>query len=156
MSIINILGKLKIPFLVYNICPQFLGLDSLVWIPGFGFLGLESWAWIPGLGLLGLESWVWSPGLGVLGLDSWIWTPGLNLLPEVIKPKRFEQNLQILGSPPRFSRAQTGEGGPETHFFLQALHKLARALQTTLPWQGGLDEIPLILHMRIFSMNPSR
>ena len=34
-----------------------------------------------------------------------------------------------------------GEGGPETRFFLQALHKLARALQATLTWWGGLGEI---------------
>ena len=49
-----------------------LGLDSWVWVPGFGFLGLESWAWIAGLRFLGLESWVWNPGLGFLDLDSWL------------------------------------------------------------------------------------
>ena len=46
----------------------------------------------------------------------------------------FEPNLQILGSPPQLDRAMLVEGGPETHFFLQALHKLARALRETFTW----------------------
>ena len=57
------------------------------------------------------------------------------------KPIDFEPNLQILWSPPKIDPNVMGEGGPETHFFLQALHKLARALQLTLPRRGGLEEI---------------
>ena len=103
-------------------------------IPAFGFLGLDSWVWSPGLGFLGLDSWVWSPGFGVLGLDSWIWTPGLNLLPEVIFPMHFEPNLQILSRYSRSSPTLAGEGGPETRFKKESLHKLARAPRGTLPW----------------------
>ena len=58
--------------------------------------------------------------------------------------------LQIMTRYSRSAYALTGELGPETRFFLQALHKLARALQVTLPWWGGLEEIPLILHTRLF------
>ena len=118
-----------------------LGLDPWFWIPGFGLLGLDSWVWSPGLGFLGLDSWVWSPGFGVLGLDSWIWTPGLNLRLEVIKPMIWSPELQIMTRYSRSAVHWSGEGGPETHFFLQALHKLARALQITLTRWGGLGEI---------------
>ena len=126
----------------------FLGLESWVWIPGldfwFGFLGLDSWVWIPGFGVLGLDSWAWIPGFGVRGLESWAWIPGFGLLARTLmktisKPIRFEPNLQILGSPPRSNGTRLGEGGPETHFNSQALHKLARALQPTLAWTGRVD-----------------
>ena len=119
---------------ISSIFIDFLGLDPWVWIPGFGLLGLDSWVWSPGLGFLGLDSWVWSPGFGVLGLDSWIWTPGLNLLPEVIKPMIWSAELQIMTRYSRSAYREMGEPGPETRFFLQALHKLARALQVALPW----------------------
>ena len=117
----------------------FFGLNSWVSIPSIGFKGLDSWIWIPrfgslGLGFLGLDSWVWSPGFGVLGLNSWIWTPGLNLRLEVIKPKIWSPELQILGFPPTPDQDPPGELGPETRFFLQALHKPARALPATSTW----------------------
>ena len=171
LNIISILGKLKISFLslpyLQSICInnrkwiqipgfRFLGLDSCVWIPAFGFLGLDSWVWIPGFGVLGLDSWAWIPGLGVLRLGSRAWIPGFRLLARTLlktlsKPMRFEPILQFLWSPPTIDPRRSGELGPETHFFLQALHKLARALQITLPRWGGLEEIgrdSLILHTR--------
>ena len=55
------------------------------------------------------------------------------LMKTLSKPMRFEPILQFLWSPPTIDRARSGELGPEAHFFLQALHKLARAPQTTLP-----------------------
>ena len=142
-------------------------MDSWVWSPGLGFQGLDSWVWIPGLGVLGLDSWIWTPGLNlrlevmkpiiwsppwfgflvldsccfIPSLDSWIWTPGLNLLPEVIKPMIWSPELQIMTRYSRSAVHPPGEGGPETRFFLQALHKLARALQVTLTWWDGLGEI---------------
>ena len=91
-------------------------MDSWVWIPAFGFLRLDSWAWLPGFGILD-----WSPGLGFLDLDSW---------PEpIVKPvKTYALETRIANHEVRLT-----EPGPETHFFLIALHKLARALQITLP-----------------------
>ena len=116
-------------FLVLDSWLGFLDLDSWVWIPGFGFLSLESWAWIPGLGFLGLESWIWSPGLGFLDLDSW---------PKPIARSDFSYafltkfaNPEV---PPTIHPNITGEGGPETRFKKESLHKLARAPQRTLPW----------------------
>ena len=113
----------------------FLDLDSLFWIPGFGFLGLDSWFWSPGFGFLGLDSWVWNPGFEVLDLDSWIWTPGLNLNENLSKPFDLETKIANHEVPPSGNLAPVlGEGGPETRFFLIALHKLARALQVRSTW----------------------
>ena len=35
-----------------------MGLDSLVWIPGFALMGSDSWVSIPRFGSLGEDSWV--------------------------------------------------------------------------------------------------
>ena len=143
-------GFLRLDSLVWISGFGFLGLDSLVWIPRFGFLGLDSWVWIPGFGFLGLESSAWIPGLGFLGLEPWVWSPGLGFLdldswPEPIARIDFSYvQWPQIANPEQvltFEFRWTGELGPETHFFLQALHKLARALQLTLPWWGGLEEI---------------
>ena len=113
------------------------GFGFLIWIPGFGFLRLDSWVWSPGLGFLGLDSWVWNPGFGILGLDSWIWTPGLNLNENLSKTSDLETKIANHEVPPH----EIFVGGPETRFFLIALHKLARARQTTFTWWDGLGEI---------------
>ena len=66
-------------------------------------------------------------------MDSWILTPGQNLTENLIKTLSFltkVANHEVL----TFNCHVPGEGGPETHFFLQALHKLARALQIKSSW----------------------
>ena len=72
--------------------------------------------WIPrtcvGSRFLGLESWAWIPGLGFLDLAE-------------------NQNLNE-------NPLKTYDLEPE---IVQTLHKLARALQVTLTWWGGLREI---------------
>ena len=135
-------------------------MDSWAWIPGFGFLGLDSWAWSPGLGFLGLDSWVWNPGFGVLDLDSWIWTPGLNL--NESPPKTYDLETEIANHEVPLTKPSEVHWGtrPKINFFLIALHKLARALQITLTWWGGLEEIRRdsfnIKPTRPLSKNPSR
>ena len=129
-------------------------MDSWVWIPEFGVLGLDSWAWIP-------DSWVWNPGFGVLDLDSWIWTPGLNLNENASKSHDLETEIANHEVPPSRNHREV-EGGtrPKLNFFFIALHKLARALQATLTWWGGLGEIGEkffnIQPTRPLSKNPSR
>ena len=104
-------------------------MNSWVWTPGFGFLGLESWAWIPGLGFLGLESWVWSPRLGFLDLDSW--PEPIDIRDQTYDLEPGIANHEVPHTP---DHRLLGEPGPETRFFLQALHKLARALQPQSTW----------------------
>ena len=102
--------------LLYTLLPR-VPLGITFWIPrtfaGSRFLGLESW--IPGLGFLDLAE-------------------NLDLLPEVIKPITFSSNLQIVRSPLTKAGRIAGEGSPETRSFLNSLHKLAHALQTTITW----------------------
>ena len=113
----------------------FLDLDFWVWIPAFGFLGgLDSWVWSPGLGFLGLDPWLWSPELGVVCLDSWILSPGQKLAENPIATisllTKLANHEQVLTT----DCPRPGELGRKHYFFLQALHKLARALQITLTW----------------------
>ena len=66
-----------------------MGLDSLVWINGFGFQGLDSRVCITGF------------EIGALGLDARILTPGLNLTARdqekaIWKPISFLQALHEL------------------------------------------------------------
>ena len=74
-------------------------------------------------------------------MDSWIWTPGLNLNENLAKTSDLETEITnhevALTKPP----VRSGATQPKINFFLQALHKLARALQITLTWWGGLGEI---------------
>ena len=56
-----------------------MGLDSLVWIPGFPLMGSYSWVWIPRFGVKSLDFWAWGPAFGNLGMDSLILILGLNL-----------------------------------------------------------------------------
>ena len=107
-------------------------MDSWDWTPGSGFLGLVSWVWSPGLGFLGLDSWLWSPEIEVLGLDSLILTPGQNLNENPIKTLLTEFANPVV--PPTIDCCPAGEGGPETCFKKESLHKLARALRVTLTW----------------------
>ena len=68
------------------------------------------------------------------------------------KPMIWKPKLQIMRSPLTKVGYGQGEGGPETRFFLIALHKLARALQITLTWWGGLGQIG----ERFFNTEPTR
>ena len=97
-------------------------------------MGLISWVWSPGLAFLGLDSWVWSPEIGVLGLDSLILTPGQNLNENPIKTLSILTEFANPVVPPTIDCCPLGEGGPETRFKKESLHKLARAPQITLPW----------------------
>ena len=97
-------------------------MDSWVWIPRFGFLGSDSWVWSPGLGFLGLDSWVWSPGFGVLGLDPWVWIPGFGFL-DLTENQNLKETLI------KTYDLETGRG--------------------RVDWRR-LEEIPLILHTRLF------
>ena len=88
----------------------------------------------PGLGFLGLNSWVGSLRLGFFGSDSWVWTPSQTFTKTLSKPMRFEPKSQILTRYSRSDPRNRGNWARGTRFFLQALHKLARALQITLTW----------------------
>ena len=102
---------------------------------------MDSWAWIPGFGILDLESWTWIPGFGFLNLNE-------NL------SKIYDLDTEIANHdvPSRNLAAFTGEVGPETRFFLIALHKLARGLQATLTWRGGSGR----LGGESFNIKPTR
>ena len=125
------------------------------WFPGFGSLGLDSWVWTPGLGFLGLESWAWIPGPGFLDLDSW---PKLD--------RRRCLNLCVLNrickswGPPH-DRCSGGWGNsarrPVSFYkpFISWRAHCKEHYRGRVDWRR-LEEIPLILHMRYLSKNPSR